>query len=152
MKKPVIDGIVTGALRPADAVAARLVQRETIHNRLEHESGEILSHAPLPMRRWLRSMETCPDARNLTGGVYGKLTVIGLSVRPGRWVCRCSCGYYTHRTTKALKNPHNTQTACDRCMWTKKIASEAFRDWRPCAQPEPAGNSAGTSRGVPRDT
>lgn len=122
MRQRVSEGIATGAMRPLNGTAARVVQRETVHNRLEHESGEILSHAPLPMRPWLRSMETCAGARDLTGRVYGSLTVVGLSVRPKRWVCRCSCGYYTHRTTKALKNPANFRTACDRCMYARWLS------------------------------
>lgn len=54
-----------------------------------------------------------PDAiKHLSGKRYGRLTVVGFLVSPpGRWLCRCVCGRYTARSSKAVR----TGSAVDRC-------------------------------------
>jgi len=55
-----------------------------------------------------------------SGAKFGKFIVIGLSAHSkGRWVVRCECGEHEFRTTKAIKNPANTQDACAKCKGGK---------------------------------
>lgn len=66
-----------------------------------------------------------PDMPNLIGVKCGQLTVVGLSLHSGKsghgrataWVCRCSCGYYVLRKTRAVRNPKNSKDACAPCRW-----------------------------------
>jgi len=51
-----------------------------------------------------------------TGVRVGRLTVIGISVSTlGRWVMRCSCGMYTLRKAKTIKNKANKYDCCETC-------------------------------------
>lgn len=52
---------------------------------------------------------------NLKGRQVGRLTVIGWNDDNGRWVCRCSCGTYVYRKSKAIKNSKNKIDACYQC-------------------------------------
>ncbi len=66
-----------------------------------------------------------PDMPNLTGLKVGRLTVVGLSARLGVtpvWMCRCSCGYYVRRRTKALRNA--TSDACRLCSKVRITVSQ----------------------------
>lgn len=68
-----------------------------------------------------------PPAKNLTGQVYGRLTVIErasnvVSGRP-RWVCRCSCG--TETTVDSL-NLYSGNTKSCGCL-RKEVAQERER-------------------------
>lgn len=55
----------------------------------------------------------CRKSPDLTGQVFGKLTVLGRSEKRGSrgarttpmWECRCTCGAITHKATDTLKNP-----------------------------------------------
>src|SRR5262245_6632562 len=93
--------------------------------RWERASSEWRGLAP-PALRCVPS--NTPD---LTGRVVGRLMVVGLSAthvpwhppRPGhtgssgrgaRWVCRCRCGYYVVRSTKAIRK--NSDLACEICL------------------------------------
>ena len=64
---------------------------------------------------------TLPDPGfiNLTGRKIGRLTVIGMSIKPSRWVCRCLCGNYIIRQSKTLRKPeselHGSGLMCDEC-------------------------------------
>lgn len=53
---------------------------------------------------------------NLTGRKVGRLTVIGWNHEKSRWVCRCACGTYLYRTSKAIKNDKNKVDACFQCI------------------------------------
>lgn len=59
--------------------------------------------------------------QNLTGKVYGKLTVISLSdkkVSYGRlWLCQCNCGQLTNVSTANLNSSHIT--GCSACRGIK---------------------------------
>ncbi|MBQ4855655.1 hypothetical protein IMW82_13335 [Rhodanobacter sp. B2A1Ga4] len=64
-----------------------------------------------------RSLAEIPlSIRNLLGYKFGRLTVIGLALVPNRWVVRCSCGVYSLRTTKAIRNTKNNIDCCLSCM------------------------------------
>jgi hypothetical protein len=59
---------------------------------------------------------------NLVGTRFGRLKVMGLDVtkpvsknsRAG-WVCRCDCGRFTSRSTKAIRNQANNGDRCTEC-------------------------------------
>ena len=63
----------------------------------------------------------CRKSPDLTGQVFGKLTVLGRSQKRGArgkrttpmWECRCECGAITHKATDTLKNPD--QSMCKAC-------------------------------------
>jgi len=53
---------------------------------------------------------------DLSGITFGRMKVIGLARDiKKRWVVRCSCGMYTIRTAKAIKNPANSKDRCEEC-------------------------------------
>ncbi|PWT89281.1 MAG: hypothetical protein C5B54_09200 [Acidobacteria bacterium] len=115
---------------PANSAAARVTSRGTHYDKKLKEAPEIVhSDCPLPMQgadaiRWRK--RTSPDFTDLTGTKTGRLTVIGLADIKYRdpnkktpWVVRCACGKYEHRSSKAIKNPNNSEDACRAC-----------RDWQ----------------------
>ena len=63
----------------------------------------------------------CRKSPDLTGQVFGKLTVLGRSEKRGSrgarttpmWECRCECGAITCKATDTLKNPD--QSMCKDC-------------------------------------
>lgn len=86
-----------------------------------------------------------PDMPNLIGLKVGRLEVIGLcATRKGKhhaggvagWVCRCVCGCYILRRTKALRNPSNENlVGCLRCtriadMPRRTYDRQVFRETR----------------------
>lgn len=68
---------------------------------------------------------------NLIGSRVGELTVVALAVfeskkkgaPPLRWVCRCSCGSFVYRTSKAIITaaPAPEAWRCPRCACKLKI-------------------------------
>ena len=108
------DVVLDGRRNPVDRVAARVVQ-QGVHWRDEAGKGGSDSVNPIPyfdVREWFQnSRGTIP---NLTGMVVGTLTVLGFAGNK-RWVLRCACGYYTKRSTKAIRNPANKDDCCSRC-------------------------------------
>ncbi len=61
----------------------------------------------------------CRKSPDLTGMVFGRLTVLGRSDRRGsrgrrttpQWECRCECGAITYKATDSLKSPHLSMCA-----------------------------------------
>ena len=70
-----------------------------------------------------RGMSMSSDFTDLTGVRRGRLTVVGYFRRDGgserktsaRWSCRCDCGTYTLRKSKALKSEKNNRDRCKEC-------------------------------------
>jgi hypothetical protein len=59
-----------------------------------------------------------PENENHTGKKFGRLTVFGYYGKVkdmGMWIVRCSCGKYTIRRSKAIKNLKNDLDRCDFC-------------------------------------
>ena len=83
----------------------------------------------------LKSLHTkscgCRKSPDITGQVFGKLTVLGRSEKRGRrgarttmlWECRCECGAITHKAKDTLTNPDLSM--CSACA--AKYASEKAR-------------------------
>lgn len=107
--------------RPVDGVAARV----TSAGPKGYESSKVILQTCQPEPPAMRDIPA--GVPNLIGCTNGLLTVIGLSVRKGgaagntsRWVCRCACGYYTERTSKAVRYWSRASSGdftdrCDRC-------------------------------------
>ncbi len=82
-----------------------------------------------------------PGAVDLRGRVVGRLTVIGLldrhksgfsdrkgnpSNKPAKWLVRCACSRFEHRTAKAICSPENAHDRCEHC---RRTAKERRRAW-----------------------
>ena len=74
----------------------------------------------------------CKKSRDLTGQVFGRLTVLGRSEHRGSrgarttplWVCRCSCGAITEKAADSLSS--QAESMCRACAAAS--ASEKARD------------------------
>ncbi|MBO5036736.1 MAG: AP2 domain-containing protein [Clostridia bacterium] len=74
----------------------------------------------------------CRKAPDLTGKVFGKLTVIRLSDKRGSrgkrttplWECRCECGAITYKASDTLNNPE--MSMCAECAG--KYSAEKARE------------------------
>lgn len=70
---------------------------------------------------------------NLTGKVYGRLSVIGLYEEPGRkkkarYVCKCVCGRYELRLGNKLRaGMTNDYLMCEECQITERLRKRASR-------------------------
>lgn len=71
------------------------------------------SDTPLAIKK---NLEVNQNFTDLTGVRFGRLLVLGFSAdKKKKWVCRCDCGKYTLRASKAIKNPENYGDRCDLC-------------------------------------
>lgn len=52
---------------------------------------------------------------NLTGIRRGRLMAYGYVPGLGKWACRCDCGKYVLRTSRAMSNDKNLADACAHC-------------------------------------
>jgi len=125
---------------PVDRVARRVVGGGD-HHYFANRSDEICSPVPLE----IRPVPVYCGMPDLTGTKFGRLTVVGLATvvySTGRWtsdpldrarqkggakwLCRCECGMYTLRKTKAVRDP--TRYAAvdagwseDKCLQCRKL-------------------------------
>jgi hypothetical protein len=103
------------ARRAVNTTAARVLAKGT------HFVGDkkILtadSELPIKTRALPHNME------DLRGVNFGRMTVIGVAAdAKGRWVVKCSCGVYTLRSTKAVKNPANEIDCCEQCRHLRHL-------------------------------
>lgn len=111
--------------RPIDRAAARVTSAGPKGYESDKQIAQVYSATPLP----LRPIPAHPSLPDLTGTTRGLLTVVGLwAERHGEkalWVCRCVCGYYVTRRTKALTNTRNASDRCDRCRqvaWLRRTS------------------------------
>jgi hypothetical protein len=84
----------------------------------------------------LKTRAVPDDMPSMLGMVRGELCVVGLSAShtgksgnggAAAWICRCSCGYYVLRTTKAIRNESNDDR-CEICARTVQLKrAETFR-------------------------
>jgi hypothetical protein len=104
---------------PIDKIAALVVSKPKELTRDFRHSHMVSSLSPLPITSFLG-----PKEHDLTGRKCGRLTVIGNALfKPKnwrtdknsvRWVVRCSCGRYEHRTTKTIKKA-DPISCCNQC-------------------------------------
>ena len=109
-----IERIVTS--EPVDSMAARVMQRgETWEPDIRDVATFIRSADPIPTRTF-----TGPRHQDLTGTRFGRLLVTGWfgthnPKKPSLWVCRCACGDYELRRSRAVTNLSNAADACKDC-------------------------------------
>lgn len=73
------------------------------------------SRNPLPMRVMTPLELNNPSVPTVIGLSIGRLTVIGKYKDGKGYVCRCSCGTYCIRQSKAILNKNNVQDRCEEC-------------------------------------
>lgn len=94
---------------PINGTAARVIARGESFEYRPLES-EVCSSMPLPLKPLPENV-----TEDLAGTKFGRLTVVGYSADKGRrWVCRCLCGNYVLRRTKAVEQAAQ-DAACPQC-------------------------------------
>ena len=86
------------------------------------------SPAPIPTRAPTAGERKASGFVNLAGVRFGRMTVIGMARDSKGWVVRCSCGTYTTRLSKSIKNPNNVQDRCNECRHLAFLKREEH--WR----------------------
>ncbi len=99
---------------PINATAARVMQKGE-HFTGNYNPGQWRSDVPLPM---VALPTISPDFVDKTGERHGDLTVIHY-LGNGRWLCRCKCGYYVSRRTRALKM--EATESCEDCNYREHL-------------------------------
>lgn len=101
---------------PADATAARVMQRGVSYVAERAEAAGVCSDLPLPIRA---SGFQCNE--DLTGRAWGRMVVLGLARdRRERWVCRCVCGHYVYRKARTIKKA-DPDEACHACQHVDQL-------------------------------
>lgn len=104
-----------GARVPVDRVAARVVAPGKAYvpdKKIVNHDSEL----PIEVRPFNNVEVKAQGFIDLRGRVVGRFTVLGIAKEYiGRWVVRCSCGRYSTRTAKAIKNPNNHVDRCEHC-------------------------------------
>lgn len=100
-------------LTPVNKVAARVIQQSSINDRFETKKSDGASRnlyweTPKP------HVSLAPCETNLTGTKFGRFTVVGKLVNK-KWQVRCSCGNYSARKSKSIRNPNNNNDCCEVC-------------------------------------
>lgn len=114
--------ILDGRRNPVDQTAANVI-KGGVHWDKDARGTEVCDENPLPM------MKPAPDAPKLIGFRFGYMTVVGFSAeRTKMWVCKCLCGRYTYRSTKAIRNQKNSHDGCVRCR--QKMFRARNRLWQ----------------------
>lgn len=116
---------------PLDATAARVTGKgvhfepllKPSYDTHIRASKEPLATKPRP-RGWNEAAKQ--TYAELVGHQFGRWRVIGLSaLGPGnsgaRWVVKCSCGRYEHRSHKAIKRAPTTGDCCAECGYLQHI-------------------------------
>ena len=98
---------------PINKLAVSVVQKGESFEFTGIEPGREESKTPLPITWGI--MQKNDNFIDLTGFKKSRLTVIGWNANKSRWVCRCLCGTYVYRTSKAIKNENNKIDACYQC-------------------------------------
>lgn len=84
-----------------------------------------------------------PSFIDLTGKVFGRLTVMGLAVsnskKTASWVCRCTCGMYAKAKKKSLLNsrPSGGAHMCGSCSYTQSLRREVLPGMKNYKEPNP---------------
>lgn len=118
-QKNTFDAILASA--PANATAARVTSKGTHFTPKMNEANHI-AHWDAPPK--MRKVDTSTGAPNLVGAKFGRFTVVGClddtngasrKEIPIKWVVRCACGDYEVRTSRAVRNPANSEDRCRVC-------------------------------------
>lgn len=122
------------ARKAVNGTAARVIQPGPKGMESGKRFGAVCQPEPPEMR-------PVPTGKpNLLGARVGRFTVVGLSLLEGsglRWIVRCVCGWYSLRSTKAVRNTANVLDACERCRHVDYLKrSDFYRQLGPEAQRE----------------
>lgn len=98
---------------PVNKTAAKVIKESSIDDQFHTKKADGASkdfywETPRPHVNLTRN-ET-----NLTGTKFGRFTVVGKLVNK-KWQVRCSCGNYSARKSKSIKNPNNNNDCCEVC-------------------------------------
>jgi hypothetical protein len=120
-----LHGIVTSA--PIDKEAALVTNPGEQYIPKGKLQGHHWKVCP-PLRNIPRVAHNSPFFENLKGKRVGRFTVLGLwevtklkdskYKRKAIWICKCDCGDFEGRTSRALKNPDNSE---DRCWYCRQL-------------------------------
>ncbi len=122
------------ASRPVNSTAARVIGAGVTYN----------PQKMITQRHWTSPppclpMPTAYTFENLTGMSFGRFKVIGYlgktsAKKPSAWLCRCSCGDYEARSSRAIKNPENRGDRCGNCLHLSFLKRQAAYDRNPLAK------------------
>lgn len=102
---------------PVNSTAARVMARGTEYVSGVSNGAATYQEMPIATRPIGRAAKQNPHFVDCTGVKFGRFTVIGLAAEhPQRWVVKCACGFYSLRSTKAVRNPKNTTDCCKECQ------------------------------------
>lgn len=119
--------IITSA--PINAQAARQMGRgvEWIPQK---QFADAMHIAPPAMQQelYFRQSAIDPHWKDFRGEKIGRLTVIGVTLakysdKKHRWVCRCACGFYVERKTRAIDQKLNDR--CGQCHYVRYLRDGA---------------------------
>lgn|SRR6185503_11071400 len=117
------DTVLDGIRSPVDRVAARVVRPGIFWITSKHIQTDD-SKNPIPYD------PVSPFSPIKAGMKQGALTVLGkvIGSKSGAkgcsYVCRCLCGYYVTRRSKALVNPLNAKDCCELCRQKAFLANK----------------------------
>ena len=97
---------------PVNKMASISIQAQSIDNKFEIKNLDKKIGVMFWKER--RPMIPPPKRYDLTGVKFGRMSVVGYLGR-GSWQCRCSCGNFTSRRAKAIRNKNNNVDACVEC-------------------------------------
>lgn len=112
--------------RPIDRAAGLVVGRGE-HWTHVGNLDSVVSDTPLPTKKLPRGAGNMGGVR--PGLRRGALVVVGFSANvSGRWVCRCDCGRYILRKTRALRADRvDIYDGCDSCSKVKFMREDVER-------------------------
>lgn len=116
-------------MRPINKMAAMVTQESSVDDRFQMKSHDKKFNVMFwkNPRKGVFTPVGTPLFDNLTGVKFGRLTVFNYLGR-GKWQCRCVCGNYCSRKSKAVKNPKNDHDACEECRELAFLKRE--HNWR----------------------
>ena len=102
-----VDKILTSF--PINETAARVTSKG-VHWEPQKKIQTQEADAPFPMKK------PPLNIKDVTGHRFGRFSVLGYSADGNsKWVCRCDCGRYALRKTRAVLNKENGQDRCELC-------------------------------------
>lgn len=113
---------------PIDSAAAKVTGNGTCYapNKIVCTND---SDFPIATRSARKSEIGQSSFVDLSGYRFGRFVVIGIAKNiKANWVVKCSCGKYSTRTAKAIKNPKNNVDCCEHCRHLAYLKSNiAYR-------------------------
>ncbi|MFC0666767.1 hypothetical protein [Azotobacter chroococcum] len=99
---------------PVNSTAARVMGRGEVYESRKKYSA-ICQDVPPAMRKPTSQELGSQSWADLSGFRFGRFTVIAQAAEVKGWVVRCSCGNYSTRSAKSIRNPNNSTDCCEEC-------------------------------------